>query len=62
MNAKNWLLENKKEAMYKMLGYMNNIDTAIGVLFFPDDSKLQEKRIHYGKNLKNHNTQNDLKI
>lgn len=57
MDAKNWLLEDKKKAIYKMLGYMNNLDTRLGVLFFPNELKLKEKRVHHGKGLKHHKDQ-----
>ena len=33
MDAKNWS-DKKDEAIYKMLGYINNLDGNVGVLFF----------------------------
>ena len=35
MDAKNWLNESYNDAKYKMLGYLNNLDGTLGVLFFP---------------------------
>lgn len=57
MDAKNWLLEDRKGAIYKMLGYMNNLDTSLGILFFPSESQLKEKRIHHGEGLTYHRNQ-----
>ena len=42
MDAKNWF-EPKNEAIYKMLGYLNNLDVSTGVLFFPNDMFLEPK-------------------
>lgn len=57
MDAKNWLAEDRKDAIYKMLGYMNNLDTPLGVLFFPNGSSLGKERVHYGLGLKHHKNQ-----
>lgn len=58
LDAKNWLLHNRKEAIYKMLGYMNNFDASTGVLFFPTTAQLGNKRTHYcGPNVKYHKDQ-----
>jgi len=37
MDAKNWMIERVDEAEYKMLGYLNNQDGNIGILFFPEE-------------------------
>jgi hypothetical protein len=37
MDAKNWMVEKVDEAEYKMLGYLNNQDGNIGILFFPEE-------------------------
>ena len=37
MDAKNWADERVDEAEYKMLGYLNNQDGNIGILFFPEE-------------------------
>jgi len=37
MDAKNWVVERVDEAEYKMLGYLNNQDGNIGILFFPEE-------------------------
>jgi hypothetical protein len=37
MDAKNWVIERVDEAEYKMLGYLNNQDGNIGILFFPEE-------------------------
>jgi len=57
MDAKNWLLEDKIGAIYKMLGYMNNLDAPLGILFFPSESKLKEEKVHYGEGLEHHKDQ-----
>lgn len=56
MDAKNWL-QPKLEAIYKMLGYLNNLDGTIGILFFPNDTSLSDRRICRGPNLKHHKNQ-----
>jgi hypothetical protein len=56
MDAKNWL-QSKVDAIYKMLGYLNNLDATIGILFFPNATALGEHRIHRGSDLKNHKNQ-----
>jgi hypothetical protein len=56
MDAKNWL-QPKLEAIYKMLGYLNNLDGTIGILFFPNDTSLSDHRICRGPNLKHHKNQ-----
>ena len=48
LDAKNWLIDDKKKAIYKMLGYINNLDVSTGILFFPTKSQLGDTRIHYG--------------
>ena len=53
MDAKNWQ-EQKDNAIYKMLGYLNNFDNCLGVLFFPNVVSLNDKNILFGENLKNH--------
>ena len=53
MDAKNWQ-EQKDNAIYKMLGYLNNFDNCLGVLFFPNVVSLNDKNILFGQNLKNH--------
>ena len=47
LDAKNWFLEDKKEAIYKMLGYMNNLNCPVGMLFFPNKKQLANNPIHY---------------
>jgi hypothetical protein len=37
MDAKNWIVEQIDEAEYKMLGYLNNLDGKLGILFFPKE-------------------------
>ena len=37
-----------------MLGYLNNSDNCLGVLFFPNVVSLNDKSILLGRNLKNH--------
>jgi hypothetical protein len=56
MDAKNWL-QPKFEAVYKMLGYLNNLDGTIGILFFPNESSLSDQRICEGLNLNHHRNQ-----
>lgn len=56
MDAKNWL-QPKFEAIYKMLGYLNNLDGTIGILFFPNESSIEEQRICKGLNLQHHQNQ-----
>jgi hypothetical protein len=56
MDAKNWQ-ELKYEAVYKMLGYLNNLDGTIGILFFPNESSLSDQRILRGPSLKYHQNQ-----
>ena len=46
MDAKNWAEKDQSEAVYKMLGYMNNLDANKGVLFF---SRRKESDIFYGQ-------------
>ena len=48
LDAKNWLLDDKKEAIYKMLGYLNNLDASFGVLFFPTKKQLGTEILHCG--------------
>lgn len=52
MDAKNWS-NRKDEAIYKMLGYLNNLDGDLGVLFFPNSIDV-DKFEYKGLNLKNH--------
>ena len=56
MDAKNWL-QPKHEAIYKMLGYLNNLDGTIGILFFPNESSLSHQRVFKGINLQHHQYQ-----
>jgi len=56
MDAKNWL-QPKVEAIYKMLGYLNNLDGTIGILFFPNERSLGDKRLFNGSRLKHHQNQ-----
>lgn len=56
MDAKNWL-QPKAEAIYKMLGYLNNLDGIIGILFFPNEASLGDERIYEGHDLKHHKNQ-----
>lgn len=43
MDAKNWIVERIDEAEYKMLGYLNNLDGKLGILFFPKEkSRISE--------------------
>lgn len=56
MDAKNWL-QPKVDAIYKMLGYLNNLDATVGILFFPNESSLSEQRIYKGSGLRNHKNQ-----
>ena len=56
MDAKNWM-KPKHEAIYKMLGYLNNLDGAVGILFFPNESSLSDQRIYKGVNLQHHQNQ-----
>ncbi|WP_148680798.1 hypothetical protein [Candidatus Nitrososphaera gargensis] len=44
MDAKNWL-QQKDEAVYKMLGYLDNLDCELGVLFFSNGKKLARSGI-----------------
>ena len=55
MDAKNWS-DKKDEAIYKMLGYINNLDGNVGVLFFPNVRDIN-KFEHKGLDLKNHTNQ-----
>ena len=55
MDAKNWS-KLKYEAIYKMLGYLNNLDGTIGMLFFPNSLYL-DRTICHGTNLKHHKDQ-----
>jgi hypothetical protein len=58
LDAKNWLLDNRKDAMYKMMGYLNNLDACIGILFFPTNAQLGDTQPHYGNpGLKYHKNQ-----
>lgn len=52
LDAKNWS-DRKDEAIYKMLGYLNNLDGELGVLFFPNVIDI-DKFEYKGLNLKNH--------
>jgi hypothetical protein len=56
MDAKNWL-QPKTEAVYKMLGYLNNLDGTIGILFFPNEASLGGERIFEGHDLQHHKKQ-----
>jgi hypothetical protein len=56
MDAKNWT-ERKDDAVYKMLGYLNNFDGCLGILFFPNDTSLDNKFISKGDELTNHSNQ-----
>lgn len=56
MDAKNWF-QPKVDAIYKMLGYLNNLDATVGILFFPNERSLGEQRIYKGLNLRNHKNQ-----
>ncbi len=54
MDAKNWQ-DQKESPIYKMLGYLNNFDNCLGVLFFPNFRSLDNDRsILLGQNLRNH--------
>jgi len=53
MDAKNWQ-ESKDEAIYKMLGYLDNLDAGLGILFFPNGTALPEERIKRPAGLRNH--------
>lgn len=56
MDAKNWL-ESKSDAMYKMLGYLNNLDATLGILFYPNSHSLPKEPIIFAEDLKNHKNQ-----
>src|SRR5487761_433347 len=59
MDAKNWREKNQGEAMYKMLGYLNNLDANRGVLFFSSgrNSSQEAYQIFKATNLKFHKDQ-----
>jgi hypothetical protein len=56
MDAKNWT-ERKDDAVYKMLGYLNNFDGCLGILFFPNYISLDNNFISKGEELNHHSNQ-----
>lgn len=56
MDAKNWA-DRKDEAIYKMLGYLNNFDGTLGILIFPNNVFLSDNSIMRGEGLTNHSNQ-----
>jgi hypothetical protein len=49
--------ERKDDAVYKMLGYLNNFDSCLGILFFPNGTSLDNKFVSKGEELTNHSNQ-----
>jgi len=56
LDAKNWA-ERKDDAIYKMLGYLNNLDGSLGVLLFPNDVSLSNGYILKAVDLENNSNQ-----
>jgi len=56
MDAKNWQ-EDKVDAIYKMLGILNNLDAELGILFFPNGTALPNDRIIRPSGLRTHTNQ-----
>ena len=59
MDAKNWQ-ESKDDAVYKMLGYLNNLDAGLGILFFPNATAVPERRTIRPAGLEKHLEQSFL--
>jgi hypothetical protein len=56
MDAKNWA-DRKDDAIYKMLGHLNNFDGSMGILIFPNNVLLSDNSIMKGDGLTNHSNQ-----